>query len=116
MPDGCKRGGMKYKEKWRIFIVVIIFCEKALCEIHWRNKSDIVVFINCVLLFKNILYLILSTKDNVGRLRHFIFSHFILLSILKVLLQVMANDKRITLCLSNVGESPFVYSFQLFSA
>ena len=111
MPDGCKRGGMKYKEKWRIFIAVIIFCEKALCEIHWRNKSDIVVFINCVLLFKFLLYLILSTKDNVGRLRHFIFSHFILLSILKVLLQVIANDKRITLCLSNVGESPFVYKF-----
>ena len=111
-----ERGGIKYKEKLRIFIGVIIFCKKALCEIHWRNKIDIVMFINCVFLFKNILYLILSTKDIIDRLRHFIFSHFTLLSILKVLLQVIANDKRITLCLSNVGESPFVYSFQLFIA
>ena len=75
-----ERGGIKYKEKLRIFIGVIILCKKALCEIHWRNKIDIVMFINCVFLFKNILYLIMSTKDNIDRLRHYIFPFYTLIN------------------------------------
>ena len=39
-----ERGGMKYNEKWRIFIG-IIFCDKALCEIHCKNEKRYCVFL-----------------------------------------------------------------------
>ena len=62
-PMDVERGGIKYKEKWRIFIdVIILFAKKHFEKYIWTTKGEIFMFINCVFYSKTSLILFCEWK------------------------------------------------------
>ena len=58
-----ERGGIKYKEKWRIFIdVIILFAKKHFEKYIWTTKREIFMFINCVFYSKTSFILFCEWK------------------------------------------------------